>query len=166
MPAQSAAGETERERERAAVQRVDSKSCPITGNWASAESTIDCVEVVVAAEDVAEQRREHEQQREDREEAVVGDRRGEIAALVVGVLLADGEREAQPACRCWKRSKAAIRARDPAHVRLISITAVNHRLRSTVAIVKSHLRSQKRESSGRLPLRGPCSGQSRPRVLK
>ena len=48
-------------------------------------------------QDEAEDGRRDQEQREEREEAVVGDRRREVAALVVGVLLAHGQRKAEPA---------------------------------------------------------------------
>src|SRR6185437_1348268 len=52
--------------------------------------------------------REYEQQREDREKAVVGDRGGEIAALIVGVLLQDREREPQPPMPLLETIKRAV----------------------------------------------------------
>ena len=73
------------------------------------------LEVRVALENEAEHRREDEQQREDREEAVVGDRGGVVAALVVGVLLKHREREATERCRCWNRSKALHPCVEAAH---------------------------------------------------
>ena len=53
------------------------------------------LQVGIALERVAEQRDEDEQQREDREERVVRDARGQVAALILGELLAHGEREAE-----------------------------------------------------------------------
>ena len=64
-----------------------------TGNWPRVDSDDPLLEVRVALENEAEHRREDEQQREDREEAVVGDRGGRGAARVVGVLLKHRERK-------------------------------------------------------------------------
>ncbi len=50
----------------------------------------------VALQDEAEDRHEHEQQREQRDEAVVGDQRGELSGLVVAELLDHGRDEADP----------------------------------------------------------------------
>ena len=47
----------------------------------------------VALEHEAEHRRGDQQQREDRDERVVGDDRGEVVALVVEELVDDRERE-------------------------------------------------------------------------
>jgi len=44
----------------------------------------------VAVENEAQDRHKHHEQRKQREEAVVGDERGEVAALVVAELLDDG----------------------------------------------------------------------------
>ncbi len=49
----------------------------------------------VALQHEAEDRDEHEQQREQRDERVVGDQRGELAGLVVAELLDDRREEAE-----------------------------------------------------------------------
>ena len=56
---------------------------------------------VVLEHDIQD-RGQHEQQREDRDEAVVGDERGQVPRLVVVELLPDRDRESQHRCRCWK----------------------------------------------------------------
>ena len=53
------------------------------------------LELGVALEDEAEDRRGQQQQREDRDEGVVGHRRREVVALVVEELVEDREREAK-----------------------------------------------------------------------
>ncbi len=71
-------------------------SCvPMIGNWLSVEcSTLSCV-LRAAFEHEAEHGHEHEQQREQREEAVVGDQRSHLAALVVVEALEHGDHEAE-----------------------------------------------------------------------
>ena len=74
---------------------------PITGNWASAESSRSACSSRIALQHEAEDRDQQQQQREQRQEPVVGDQRGEIRALVVGELVDDGDREAEPAVVRW-----------------------------------------------------------------
>ena len=53
------------------------------------------LQVGIALERIAQQRDEDEQQREDREERVIGDAGGQVAALILGELLAHREREGE-----------------------------------------------------------------------
>jgi hypothetical protein len=69
----------------------------------------------VTLENEAEHGREYKQQREDREEAVVTDRRGVVAALVVGVLLQHREWEAEPAMPLLKPIEGAVSLAEAAH---------------------------------------------------
>jgi hypothetical protein len=69
----------------------------------------------VALENEPEHGREDEQQREDREEAVVGDRRGVVAALIVRVFLQHRKRESQPTMPLLEAIKGAVPLSEPAH---------------------------------------------------
>ena len=62
-----------------------------------AEDRVDRVlpQARVVGEDEAENRGQQEQQREQREEGPVGDQRGQVAALVVAELPADGDGDGQ-----------------------------------------------------------------------
>jgi len=73
------------------------------------------LEVRMPLEDEAEHGREDEQQREDREEAVVGDRRGVVAALVVGVLLQHRERKANRRVPLLETIECPVPAAESAH---------------------------------------------------
>ena len=64
----------------------------------------------MALEHVAEHGHEHEQQREEREEGVVGDQRGQPAGLVVGELLQHRERNREPAMPLLPAIEPADRA--------------------------------------------------------
>ena len=55
-------------------------------------------------------RDEHQQQREQRDEAVVGDQRRELAGLVVAELLDTAARKLSRGLRCWRRSRACRRS--------------------------------------------------------
>jgi hypothetical protein len=57
------------------------------------------LERAVALDHHGDDRDEHEQQREQREEAVVRDQRREVPGAVVAELLDDGEREREPRTR-------------------------------------------------------------------
>src|SRR5665213_3242356 len=67
----------------------------------------------------AERADQDEQQREDREESVVRDRRREIAALVIGVLLPDRERKAQPAVALLEAIEPVVAHSEPRHAYII-----------------------------------------------
>ena len=54
------------------------------------------LEVGVVLQHEAEDRRGHQQQREQRQEAVVGHQRGQVVALIVAELVDDRDREAEP----------------------------------------------------------------------
>ena len=73
------------------------------------------LEVRVTLENEAKHRREDKQQRKDGEEAVVGDRRGEVAALVVGVLLHHRERKADGAMPLLKAIEGTVAGAEAAH---------------------------------------------------
>ena len=68
---------------------------PMIGNCASAESIRSSRSASLPCEDEAEDRVAEQQQREDRDERVVGDDRGEVVALVVEELVDHREREAE-----------------------------------------------------------------------
>jgi hypothetical protein len=107
-------GEPEDERERAAVQGTMAELR--ADHWELAERGVDdpLLEVRVTLENETEHRRQDEQQREDREEAVVGDRRGVVAALIVGVLLQHRKRETQPTMPLLEAIKGAVPAAEGA----------------------------------------------------
>src|SRR4029079_7393586 len=69
----------------------------------------------MALQDAPEHGREHEQQRKDGEEAVIGDRRRQVAALVVSVLLQHRKRKTKPAMPLLKAIEGAIPLPEPAH---------------------------------------------------
>lgn len=73
------------------------------------------LELRVTLQDEAKRGREDKQQREDREEAVVGDRRGVVAALVVGVLLQHLERKADGAMPLLEAVEGAVSVPGSAH---------------------------------------------------
>ena len=54
----------------------------------------------------AEDRHEHEQQREDRDEGVVGDQRGQLPGLVVVNFFTTAARKPSRGLCCWRRSSA------------------------------------------------------------
>ncbi len=97
VPAHTATPMPDRQRRCAAVQRVDVVAQLRPDHREVGERRVEhpVLQAGVALERVAEQRHEHEQQREDREERVVGHARGQVATLVVGELLAHREREAE-----------------------------------------------------------------------
>ena len=66
---------------------------PMIGILLSVESTRSCCAARVVLEHEPEDRHEYEQQREEREERVVGDQRREVAGLVVAELLDHGDRK-------------------------------------------------------------------------
>ena len=70
---------------------------PITGNCGERRVQQLVLQVGVALQHEAEDRHKQQQQREQRQEPVVGDQRGEVGALIVGELVDDGDGEAQPA---------------------------------------------------------------------
>jgi hypothetical protein len=55
------------------------------------------LQVRIAVQHQAEDRHKQQQQREQRQEPVIGDQRREVAALIVGELVDDRDREADPA---------------------------------------------------------------------
>ena len=78
------------------------------------------LQIGTAVQREAEDRHEDEQQREEREEPVVRDRRGEVAALVVGVLLPDREREPEPRVPLLVAVEGAIPPAEAAHAAGVS----------------------------------------------
>ena len=77
---------------------------PMIGNWLSAELSTSCCSSGVALQHEAEDRGGQQQQREDRDERVVGDDRGQVVALVVEELVDHRERDPATGWRRWKRS--------------------------------------------------------------
>jgi len=90
-------------------------SCGPNGELAERGVDDPLLEVRMALENEAEHSRENEQQREDREEAVVGDRRGVVAALIVGVLLQHRKRKTQPTMPLLEAIERAVPAAESAH---------------------------------------------------
>ena len=85
----------DRERDAAPFQAADSDL--FADHRELAEDRVDRVlpQARVVGEDEAENRGQQEQQREEREEGPVGDQRGQVAALVVAELPADGDGDGQ-----------------------------------------------------------------------
>jgi hypothetical protein len=81
---------------------------PTTGNWA-------LLQVLVVGQRVAEQGDEHQQQREQRHEPVVGQQRGVLAGLVVAVLLDHPDREAEQAVPLLEPVGGPQQPLDPLH---------------------------------------------------
>ena len=108
-------GEAEAECERAAVQGAVAELRPDDGELAERGVDDPLLEVRMALENEAEHSRENEQQREDREEAVVGDRRGVVAALIVRVLLQHRKRKTQPTMPLLEAIERAVPAAKGAH---------------------------------------------------
>ena len=78
-------------------------SSPMTGNWLNVESRIRSCRSGSLFEHESENRSQQEEQREQRQEPVVRDQRGEVWALVLGELVHNGEREARPPVALLKR---------------------------------------------------------------
>ena len=74
------------------------------------------LEVMVSGQEKPKRRREDQQQREDREKAVVGDRGRQVGALVVGVFLQQREREAEPRVPLLEPVDGAVSLLEPAHM--------------------------------------------------
>ena len=70
---------------------------PMIGSSASVELTSLGLQVGDPLQHEAEDRHQQEQQREQRQEPVVGDQRSQVGALVVAELVDHGDGEAQPA---------------------------------------------------------------------
>ena len=89
------ADDPDRERDPAAFEAADTDL--FADDWELAEDRVDRVlpQARVVGEDEAENRGQQEQQREQREERPVGDQRGQVAALVVAELPADGDGDCQ-----------------------------------------------------------------------
>ena len=79
------------------------------------------LQIGIALERVAEQRHEHEEQREDREERVIGDARGEVAALVLGELLPHRERKCQRAVALLQAVEPRDDAGEGAHGAVVPV---------------------------------------------
>jgi hypothetical protein len=125
MPAQSAAARPSPSASVLPWSEWRRSSGPITGNWAECGVDDRLVEVAVPAKDEAEHGREDEQEREDREEGVVGDRGREVAALIVGVLQQHREREAEPAMPLLEAVEGAVALAESAHVALLRLSLAN-----------------------------------------
>ena len=76
------------------------------GNWPETEFSTEFCGLRVALQHEAEDRHEHQQQREQREERVVGDQRRQVAGLVVAELLDHGHGIASQRVALLVRSKA------------------------------------------------------------
>lgn len=112
-------GEAEPEGEHASVQRASAELRADDGELAKRGVDDLLFDVRVTLEDEAEHRREHEEQREDREEAVVGDRGGEVGSLIVGVLLQHRERKAEGAMPLLEAIERAVSGAEAAHDRVV-----------------------------------------------
>jgi hypothetical protein len=110
------------------VQRAVAELRPDHGELAQRGVDDPPLEVPVPLQDEAEQRGQHQQQREEREEAVVGDRRRQVATLVVGVLQQHGEREAEPPVPLLEAIEGAVSLAESAHAGL----SVEERARGSV----------------------------------
>ena len=80
---------------------------PITGNWASAESSSSACSCGSPCSTKPRIVTSNSSSGKQRQEAVVGDQRGEVRALVVGELVDHGEREAQPSAGCAGSASSA-----------------------------------------------------------
>src|SRR5205823_471671 len=87
-------GKTEREQQTVPVESVELQLRPDDRELSKGRIDDRPLEMSVAVKDETEHSRQDEQKRKDREEAVVGDRGRQVAALVVGVLLQHSERKA------------------------------------------------------------------------
>jgi hypothetical protein len=105
----------EPERECASVQRTAAELRPDHRELAERGIDDPPLQVGMPLKDEPEHGRENEQQRKDREEAVIGDRRRQVAALVVDVLLQHRKREAQPPMPLLEAIEGAIPLPEPAH---------------------------------------------------
>jgi hypothetical protein len=65
---------------------------------------------------LSEHGRQDEQQRKDREEPVIGDRRSQVATLIVAVLLQHREWEAKPATALLEAVEGAVSVPESAHL--------------------------------------------------
>ena len=84
---------------------------PMIGNWPG-PSPGPLAGARVALEDEAEHGHEDQQQREEREERVIGDQRGQAPALVVAELLDHGHRHRQPRAALLEAVKGPERAHE------------------------------------------------------
>jgi hypothetical protein len=73
----------------------------------------------VVAQDTPKDGCGDKQKREEREESVVSDERGEVVAAIIRVLAVDGERERQPGVALLE----AIEALDEPHARIVDPAA-------------------------------------------
>ena len=115
-PRPERSGEAKAERERAAVQRAAAELR--TDHRKLAQRRVDDppLELTMPLQNEAEHGRQDEQEREDRKEAVVGDCRRQVAALIVGVLLQHGEREAEPTMTLLETIEAPVSLAEPTHL--------------------------------------------------
>ena len=95
-------GEPDRDRDARALDRADlpARICvPMTGNCDSADLTSRSCRSGLSLQHDARDRGQHHEQREEREEAVVGDRGGERSGPALAEALRDSRREGEPAMR-------------------------------------------------------------------
>ena len=122
---------------------------PITGYWDRAESSSVCCSAGLPLSIDVQHRGQHQQQREERDEAVVGDESGEVPCLVVAELLPDRDREGQPRLPLLEPSAAATGSAQPrAPVRSIAFICPVYPVRGALIRLANRLKRESRPASG------------------